>query len=79
MASGRGGASSLAVSSTISRIGTPTWTAASPTPGAAYMVSSMSSIRERSSSSTRRTGSLALRSRRSGKVMMGRFFAMRLK
>ena len=48
--------SSLAVSSTIRRRGTPTCTAARPTPGAAYMVSSMSSASLRTSASMRSTG-----------------------
>ncbi len=46
------GSSFLATSRVMSRFGTPTWIAASPMPGAAYMVSNMSSISRRVSSST---------------------------
>ncbi len=42
---------------TMTRLGSPTWTAASPMPGAAYMVSSMSVMRARRASSTAATGS----------------------
>ena len=41
---------------TITRTGSPTWMAARPMPGAAYMVSSMSSISARRASSTSATG-----------------------
>src|SRR5438128_9012463 len=44
------------MSMTITRLGTPTWIAARPIPGAAYIVSSMSSISARRSSSTVVTG-----------------------
>jgi hypothetical protein len=65
--------SSPPTSSTRSRRGTLTWTAARPTPGAAYIVSNMSSIRRRSSSSTRSTGSETWRRSGSGSVMIGSF------
>ena len=45
---GAGGSSSLARSMTSMRSGSPTWIAASPMPGASYMVSSMSSASLRS-------------------------------
>ena len=51
----------------------PTCTAASPTPGAAYIVSSMSSASFKSSASTRSTGAEALRRRGSGRVMISSF------
>ena len=49
------------------RCGTPIWMAASPMPGAAYMVSNMSSTSLRSDLSTAFTGSELSRSRLSGK------------
>ena len=55
------------------RRGTPTWTAARPMPGAAYMVSSIESMSLRRSSSTRSTGALFMRSLRSGRVMISSF------
>jgi hypothetical protein len=45
------------MSITITRRWTSTWVAARPMPGAAYMVSAMSSISERTSASTSATGS----------------------
>ena len=58
--------SSLATSMAMSRRGTPTWIAARPMPGAAYMVSSMSSIKRRRSSSMRSIGALLARRDLSG-------------
>ena len=43
-------------SMTSSRFATPTWIAARPMPGAAYIVANMSSISDRSASSTASTG-----------------------
>jgi len=57
-------------SSTITRFGTPTWIAASPMPGALYMVSNMSSTSLRMLASTRLIGSETCRSRLSGSLMM---------
>src|SRR5579862_5078797 len=50
---------------------TLTWVPARPTPGAAYMVSSMSAIRRLSSSSKRSTGLARIRSRVSGNSNIG--------
>src|SRR5580700_9554632 len=52
-------------------MGSATWIAASPTPGASCMVSIMSSISRRRSSSTRSIFLLTRRSLGSGKVMIG--------
>ena len=57
---------------TTMRCATPTWIADKPTPGAAYIVSSMSSINVRTSSSTALTGCETSRNRGSGAVMIGR-------
>ena len=65
--------SRVATSMVTTRRGTPTWMAASPMPGASYMVSSMESMNLRRSSSTRSTGSLVMRSLRSGRVMISSF------
>ena len=54
------------------RLGTPIWIAASPMPGALYMVSNMSSTSLRMPSSMRLTGSETSRSRLSGSLMMSR-------
>ena len=54
------------------RCGTPIWMAASPMPGAAYMVSNMSSTSVRSDLSTAVTGSDFSRSRLSGRMRMSR-------
>jgi len=54
------------------RRGTPTWIAASPTPGALYIVSNISSTSARTSASTVFTGSDFCRSRLSGRMMMSR-------
>ena len=56
----------------MTRLGTPTWMAASPMPGASYMVSNMSSTRRRSSGSIACAGSETSRSRLSGRMMMSR-------
>ena len=66
------GASSLAGSMTMTRREMPICGAASPMPGASYMVASMSSISLRSSSSTRSTGLACLRKIESGMVRMRR-------
>src|SRR5579872_1795064 len=50
------GSSPREMSMTMTRLATPTWMAARPMPGAAYMVASMSSISRRRSSSTAATG-----------------------
>lgn len=73
MTSGRGSASSsLTQSRTTRRRPTPTWGAARPMPGAAYMVSSMSSARRRRSSSKLVTGFATARRRGSGCRRIGR-------
>ena len=54
------------------RLATPTWTAASPMPGASYMVSNMSSTSLRIPASIFFTGSETFRSRLSGRMRMGR-------
>ena len=54
------------------RTGTPTWIAASPMPGASYMVSNMSATSVRMSSSILPTGFETLRNRLSGRMMMSR-------
>ena len=56
---------------TSTRLGTPTWIAARPMPGASYIVSNMSAISARSSSSTFSTGEEILRRRGSGTSMIG--------
>ena len=65
------GSSSLARSMTSMRSGSPTWIAASPMPGASYMVSSMSSASLRNGASTRSTGFETRRSTGSGRMMSG--------
>src|SRR5216684_6049513 len=60
------------MSSTITRFSTPTCGAARPMPGAAYMVSSISSIRRRTSASTVSTGLDFFLRRGSGAVRMGK-------
>ena len=67
------GASPFAVSMMSMRRSTPTCTAASPMPGAAYIVSSMSFRKARTLSSTVSTGSDVLRRMGSGSVMIGSF------
>src|SRR4249919_4246112 len=64
--------SSRSMSSTITRFRTPTCGAARPMPGAAYIVSSISSIRRRTSSSTVSIGFDFFLRRGSGAVRMGR-------
>ena len=54
------------------RFGTPTWIAARPTPGASYMVSSMSSASVRISSVIAATGSDTRRRRGIGQDDEGR-------
>ena len=54
------------------RCGTPIWMAASPMPGAAYMVSNMSSTSARNGLSIAFTGSDFSRSRLSGMMRMSR-------
>src|SRR3546814_802105 len=54
------------------RFATPTWIAASPIPGASYIVSNMSAISVLSSASNFSTGLEMTRSRGSGVSMMGR-------
>ena len=63
----------------MTRLGTPIWMAARPMPGASYMVSSMSSMRARSSSSTVSTGFEIVLRRGSGAVRMGRMAMMGLR
>ena len=72
MRSGVGVSFSSARSSTIARLSTPTWFAARPMPGAAYIVSSMSSSRRRTVSSTTETGLATAFRRASGAMTMGR-------
>src|SRR4029077_15586830 len=60
------------MSSTITRFSTPTCGAARPMPGAAYMVSSISSMSWRTSASTVSTGLDFFLRRGSGAVRMGR-------
>ena len=55
-----------------SRFGTPTWIAARPMPGAAYIVSNMSSISVCRPASIASTGVDTVRSRGSGVSMIGR-------
>jgi hypothetical protein len=62
----------LAVSAVTMRFGTPIWIAASPTPGASYIVSNMSSTSARTPASTVFTGSETSRSRLSGRMMISR-------
>jgi hypothetical protein len=70
---GFGGSFSLARSITNMRKGRPIWIAASPIPGAAYIVSSMSSKTARVSASTLFKGAETCRKIfSSGKVMIGR-------
>ena len=54
------------------RLGTPTWMAASPMPGASYMVSNMSATSFFTSASIFLTGSETSRSRLSGMIRMSR-------
>ena len=54
------------------RLGTPTWIAASPMPGASYMVSNMSATSFFISASIFLTGSETSRSRLSGRMRMSR-------
>ena len=54
------------------RLGTPTWMAARPMPGAAYIVSNMSSISVWSSGVIASTGEEICRSNGSGASMIGR-------
>ena len=54
------------------RLGTPTWMAASPMPGASYMVSNMSSTSFLISASIFLTGSETSRSRLSGMMRISR-------
>ena len=54
------------------RSGTPTWIAASPMPGASYMVSNMSATRVRMSSPIFSTGFETVRNLLSGRMMMSR-------
>src|SRR3954471_13615850 len=56
---------------TTTRFGTPIWIAASPIPGASYMVSSMSSASARISSVMRSTGAHFARRRGSGRRTSG--------
>ena len=56
----------------MARTGSPTWIAASPMPGAAYMVSSMSSKRARKASSTPGAGFETAFSRLSGTMRISR-------
>ncbi len=56
---------------TSTRLGTSTWIAARPMPGAAYIVASMSSIRRRRPSSTAATVAEMRRSDGSGASMIG--------
>src|SRR3954471_21191688 len=62
--------SSRSMSSTTTRFSSPTCGAARPMPGAAYIVSSMSSISRRTSASTEATGLDFFLSRGSGAVRM---------
>ncbi len=57
----------------MTRLGTPIWMAASPMPGASYMVSNMSSISACTGLSTAFTGSDFSRSRVSGMMRISRF------
>ena len=66
------GSSFLARSMVTMRLGSPTWIAASPMPGAAYMVSNISSTSLRVAASTLATGLETSRSRLSGKIRMSR-------
>ena len=56
----------------MTRLATPTWMPASPMPGAAYMVSNISSTSLRRLASMRLTGSDTSRSRLSGSFMISR-------
>src|SRR5690606_28462531 len=67
-----GGASGSRTSTTITRFPTPTCGAASPTPSAAYIVSSMSSMSVRTSSSTTATGSARARNTGSPRIRISR-------
>ena len=69
---GSAGSSSLARSMTTMRFITPIWGAASPMPGASYMVSSISLANVLISSSTVSIGSATARRRASGMTRMGR-------
>ena len=64
--------SRLARSMVISRSGCATWIAASPMPGASYMVSSMSSASLRISAVTFSTGFETSRNCLSGRMMISR-------
>jgi hypothetical protein len=55
------GSSSRATSSVMMRRGSPTWMAASPIPGASYMVFSIRSMKRRAASSTPSTAALFCR------------------
>src|SRR5438128_2868638 len=59
-------------SMTMSRFETPTWFAARPTPGAAYMVTTMSSISFCSASSKSVTGAVGRRRTSSPNLMIGK-------
>jgi hypothetical protein len=56
----------------MTRLGSPTWMAASPMPGASYMVSNMSSTSLRMPASIFFTGSETSRNRLSGRMRMSR-------
>ena len=66
------GSSFLATSMVTMRCGAPTWIAASPTPGASYMVSNMSSTSLRTSAVIFFTGSETSRNRLSGRMRISR-------
>ena len=66
------GSSFLARSMVMIRLGVPTWMAASPIPGASYMVSSISSMSLRMPASIFFTGSDTCRNRLSGRMRMSR-------
>jgi hypothetical protein len=63
---------------TMSRRDTPTWFAARPTPGAAYMVSIMSSMSCCNGASIVSIGVVALRSTSSPYLRMGRMATVRV-
>jgi hypothetical protein len=75
--SGLFGSSSRATSIVTMRRGSPTWIAASPMPGASYMVASISSMKRRAASSTVSTMTLFWRSTASGIVRMSSFVIAR--
>ena len=66
------GSSFLARSMVTMRLGSPIWIAASPMPGASYMVSNMSSTSCLVAASILATGLETSRSRLSGKMRMSR-------